>query len=52
MLELASTQAFEPSDPIEAIAYDPTQSWLAVSSHHGHITLYELGKNSRWILGC
>ena len=50
MLELASTRAFEPSDPVEAIEYDPTQSRLAVSSHHGRITLYELGKNGRWIL--
>ena len=45
MLELASTRAFEPSDPVEAIAFDSTQSRLAVSSHHGHITLYALGKH-------
>lgn len=50
MLELASTRVFEPSDPVEAIAYDSTQSRLAVSSHHGHITLYELGKNGKRLL--
>lgn len=48
MLELASTRAFDPSDPVEAIAYDSTQSRLAVSSHHGHITLYETGKNGEF----
>lgn len=47
MLELASTRAFEPSDPVEAIAFDSTHSHLAVSSHHGHITLYELGKHGK-----
>ena len=47
MLELASTQAFEPSDPVEAITHDPTQSCLVVCSHHGHITLYDLGKDSK-----
>jgi hypothetical protein len=47
MLELASTRAFEPSDPVEAIAHDSTQSRLAVCSHHGHITIYDLGKNGK-----
>ena len=47
MLELANMQAFEPSDPVEAIAFDSTQSHLAVSSQHGHITRYELGKNGK-----
>jgi len=47
MLELASTRVFEASDPIEAIAYDPTQSRLAVSSQCGHIKLYDLGKNGK-----
>jgi hypothetical protein len=47
MVELASTRVFEASDPIESIAYDPTQSRLAVSSHCGHIKLYDLGKNGK-----
>jgi hypothetical protein len=47
MLELASIQAFEPSDPVEAIAHDSTKSRLAVCSHHGHITLYDLGKSGK-----
>ncbi|KAF8817372.1 WD40 repeat-like protein, partial [Phlegmacium glaucopus] len=50
MLELASTRAFEPSDPVEAIAFDSTQSRLVVSSHHGHITLYELGEHGTMIM--
>ena len=45
MLELANTRVFEPSDPVEAITFDPIHSRLAVSSHHGHVTLYELGKH-------
>lgn len=45
MLELANTRAFEPSDPVESIAFDSIHSRLAVSSNHGHITLYELGKH-------
>lgn len=48
MLELANTRAFEPSDPVEAITFDSIHSRLAVSSHHGHITLYELGKHGKY----
>jgi hypothetical protein len=47
MLELASTQAFEPSDSVKAITHDPTRLRLAVCSHHGHITLYNLEKSGK-----
>lgn len=47
MLELANTRAFEPSDPVESISFDPIHSRLAVSSHHGLIALYELGKHGK-----
>jgi 6-phosphogluconolactonase (cycloisomerase 2 family) len=45
MVELASNRVFEASDPVESIAFDATKSHLAVTSHHGRISLYNLGRN-------
>ncbi|KAF8898280.1 WD40-repeat-containing domain protein [Gymnopilus junonius] len=38
-------RVFAPSDPVEAVDYDIQTSRLAVSSHHGNVTLYEVGRN-------
>jgi len=45
MVELASNRVFDGSDPVESIAFDAKKSLLAVTSHHGRITLYDIGKN-------
>jgi len=45
MVELSMTPVFEASDPVEAIEYDGYKSRLAVTSHHGRIAVYEVGKN-------
>ena len=45
MVELASNRIFEASDPVESIAFDAKKSSLAITSHHGHIVLYDIGKN-------
>lgn len=47
MVEVASSRAFEASDPIEAMAYDEGKCRLAVTSHHGRISLYEIGRNGQ-----
>jgi hypothetical protein len=45
MVELASCRTFEASDPVEAMAYDAVKCRLAVTSHHGRISLYDIGRN-------
>ena len=45
MVELASSRVFEASDPVESIAFDAKKSLLAITSHHGRIALYEIGRN-------
>ena len=45
MIELASNCVFEASDPVESIAFDTKKSALAITSHHGRIALYEIGRN-------
>ena len=45
MIELASNCVFETSDPVESIAFDAKKSVLAITSHHGRIALYEIGRN-------
>ena len=47
MVELASSRAFEASDPIKAMAYDADKCHLAVTSHHGRIALYDIGRNGQ-----
>ena len=47
MVELASSHAFEASDPIEAMAYNADKCRLAVTSHHGQIALYDIGRNGQ-----
>jgi hypothetical protein len=45
MVELASSRAFEASDPVESIAFEAKKSLLAITSHHGGISIYEIGRN-------
>jgi len=45
MAELSTTRVFSPSDPVEGMEYDPQKSLMAVSSQHGHISVYEIGRN-------
>ena len=47
MVKIASSRAFEVSDPIEAMAYDAVKCRLAVTSHHGQIALYDIGRNGQ-----
>ena len=47
MVELASSRAFKASNPIEAMAYDADKCHLAVTSHHGQIVLYDIGRNGQ-----
>lgn len=44
MVELASSRVFEASDPVESIAFDAKKSLFAITSHHGRIALYDIGK--------
>ncbi|KAF8870699.1 hypothetical protein CPB84DRAFT_1906419 [Gymnopilus junonius] len=44
-VELASNRVFEASDPVESIAFDTKTSRLAITSHHGHIAMYNIGRN-------
>jgi hypothetical protein len=44
MVELASNRVFEASDPVESMAFDAKKSLLAITSHHGRIALYDIGK--------
>ena len=47
MVEVASSRAFEASDPVKAMAYDVVKCRLAVTSHHGRILLYDIGRNGQ-----
>ena len=47
MAELASSHAFKASDPIKAMEYDADKCRLAVTSHHGQIVLYDIGRNGQ-----
>ena len=47
MVELASSHAFKASHPVKAMAYDADKCHLAVTSHHGQIMLYDIGRNSQ-----
>ena len=44
MVEVASSHAFEASDPVEAMEYDIVKCCLAVTSHHGWISLYDISR--------
>ena len=50
MVELSTTRVFDVSDPVEAMEYNPQQCHLVVSSKHGHVSLYEVGRNGRFLL--
>lgn len=50
MVEIATTRVFSSSDPVEAVDYDAQTSRLAISSHHGNVTLYEVGRNGEIFL--
>jgi hypothetical protein len=45
MVQLASNRVFDASDPVESIAFDAKKSVIAITSHHGRIALYEIGRN-------
>jgi hypothetical protein len=45
MVELASNRVFYASDPVESIAFDAKKSLLAITSHHGRIAIYDIGRN-------
>ena len=47
MVELASSCAFEASDPIKTMEYDTDKCCLSVTSHHGQIMLYDIGRNGQ-----
>jgi hypothetical protein len=47
-LELSNTRAFAISDSVEALAFDPTRSRLATSSHYGQVQVYCLEKNGEF----
>ena len=47
MVEVASSRAFEASDPVEAMEYDIVKCRLAVTSHHGRISLFDIGRNGQ-----
>lgn len=51
MVELASNRVFEASDPVESIAFDAKKSLLAITSHHGRIALYDIGKTGTMMEG-
>ena len=48
MVELSMTPVFKPSDPVEAMEYDSDKSRLAVSSLHGRVSVYEVGRNGEY----
>jgi WD40 repeat protein len=45
MVELASNRVFDASDPVESIAFNAKKSLLAITSHHGRIAVYNVGRN-------
>jgi hypothetical protein len=45
MVELASNRVFDASDPVESIAFDSKKSLLAITSYHGRIAVYNVGRN-------
>jgi hypothetical protein len=47
MVELSTTPVFEASDPVEAMEYDSDKSRLAITSLHGRVSVYEVGKNGK-----
>lgn len=49
MVELASNRVFEASDPVEAMAFDKKKYHLAVTSHHGSVAMYDIGRNGTMI---
>src|ERR1700678_3784866 len=47
LVKIASSHAFDATDPIEAMTYDVVKCRLAVTSHHGRISLYNIGRNGQ-----
>ncbi|KDR79751.1 hypothetical protein GALMADRAFT_136362 [Galerina marginata CBS 339.88] len=45
MVELASNRVFEASDPVESMAFNAKKSYLAITSHHGRIALFDIARN-------
>ena len=47
MVELSMTPVFEASDPVEAMEFDNHKSRMAVSSHHGRVSVYQVGRSGK-----